>query len=82
MTGAQKAYDFIISSLKDGLTVYIGNSYHTTRITPKTFDKWNKAGLTLFRMTPNGHLEIASGKRFNSIAINNVMLSSIKAFKE
>jgi hypothetical protein len=82
MTSAQKAYDFILSSLNSGLTVYISTAMKHTKVTPNTFNKWAKSGNTLFRMTDNGHLEIARGKNFDSIAINNIMLVKITAIKE
>ena len=82
MTPAQKAYEFIMSSLNGGLSVYITTAYTSKRITPKTFAKWEQSGHKLFKIDSTGHLVIASGKNYNSIATPSVVLVSIKAIQE
>lgn len=62
-----------------GKTVYIGNPRHTTKITPKTFKKWNDAGLKLFRINKAGELQIARGKSYDVIVSKDFAHVSIRA---
>jgi len=82
-TNAKNAYEFIMSKLDAGFTIYIGNSRKSTKITPSNFAKWVSKGHTMFKLSNNNNdLLIARGSKFDCIIANNLPLSRILATKD
>ena len=56
----QEIYDWIVTRINEGLTVYACTYYHATKITKSAIDR----GLVRYH---NGHCEIARGRSWDSI---------------
>lgn len=63
----QRLLDGINEALARGETVYVRTSSRATIITPETAAKWKARGLKLFKLTKQGDLLMARGKKYNRI---------------
>ena len=79
-TKAQKAYDWIISKLDDGLTVRIATQLKCTDIKPKHLKAFEDAGNPLFKIGSDGCLYMARGKSYECIAYKEMILTNITAY--
>lgn len=57
----------INEALAAGHTVYISTALSCTKITPRTAERWAKAGQDLFRVDSRGSLLLRAGKRWDCI---------------
>jgi hypothetical protein len=79
MTSSQKAFDFINDAISKGLTVYVSTRLKSVVVSPSTYAKWEKAGVSLFKMDKEGNLRMASGKNYNVIATASICMVNISA---
>ena len=78
-TKAQKAYDWIMGKLDDGLTVRIATQLKYTDINPKHRKAWDDAGKPLFKIGSDGCLYMARGKSYECIAYKEMVLTKVTA---
>jgi hypothetical protein len=78
MTLAEKLHAFINDGITNKKTVYISTRLQITKVTPKTFQAWEKIGKSLFFIDKEGCLRIRSGKNSDIICsptINHVKVT-------
>lgn len=63
---AQEKIDKILSTVGEGKTVYISTALRSYKITQKVVDKFNRAGLELFKVNGDSVM-MANGKRYDCI---------------
>lgn len=65
-TRADTMLEAITTELEMGGTVYICSAARHIKITPQNYRKWKEKGAAMFRIQ-NGHLCVATGRRWDSI---------------
>ena len=75
----QELLNFIQMAIASGRTVYLTNAMKSIAISPRTIASWNKAGNTLFKLTPSGDLLMASGSAFVRITSGSIVLMKVTA---
>lgn len=76
---AESAMNFIKNAIASGRTVYISTMTKVTAISPATFARWEKSGHSLFKVSADGNLMMASGKSYGRITLNGMMLVGLTA---
>jgi hypothetical protein len=79
MTAAQKAHQFILTSIAEGKTVYLSTAYRKIKLDRKVVERFTKANYSLFKYNSEGDLLLASGKQYNVICCKNVSILQIAA---
>lgn len=73
-------FDWIIKRNKENCTVFISAGNRTTKITPKTYQKFIDIGKPLFLIDNDG-LRMLEGKNYNLISTNSAWLVKVTARK-
>lgn len=60
---AQQKIDKILTTVKEGKTIYISTALRSYKITQKTVNNWEKSGLQLFKVQGDSMM-MASGKKW------------------
>jgi hypothetical protein len=79
MATPSEALAFILSALAEGKTVYVSTMLRHTKITKKTFQAWEKAGRSLFKLDKGGELKMAQGKGYVSLSCGGRLLVALSA---
>jgi hypothetical protein len=79
MGKATDALEYIKSSIANGKTVYVQAGSRTTKITPKTYAKWEESGKPLFKIGGDGALLMASGSSYVRLTLADEMLARVSA---
>jgi len=69
MSKATDALAFIKSSIESGKTVYIQTPRGATKVTPKTYAKFESLGRPLFKIGTDGALLMSSGNSYNRLTM-------------
>jgi hypothetical protein len=69
MSKATDALAFIKSSIESGKTVYIQTPRGATKVTPKTYAKFEALGRPLFKIGTDGALLMSSGSSYNRLTM-------------
>lgn len=63
----------IVRELESGRTIYLSTVYRATKITPKTWRKWQESGVPLLWVDSRGDLRLRSGK--SSVVANGCQVT-------